>query len=768
MRITSAGIGKGDHEQLSLWRTGVRVLHRFTPLAIAVFVALPGLGTPNVLAQQVPLAGSAIPQFVDPLPLLSVAGGPIETIIAGANQVSLSMCEFTANVMPSTFVPAAPAPAYTGTYVWGYRTGATCPTTAPTYIGPVFVATRGTGNTATEIKYINSLPNTATSLLPFWKISTDQTLHWADPKPLFTNDVNHCAHNIVAGQAPAPPCNQHYGFTSGALDNPGLPIPTVPHLHGGEVPPELDGGPDSWFTDGTRIGHAYYSFNNDLTSKNYAIYKYPNTQEAAPIWFHDHALGATRLNVYAGLAGAYVIQDPNLTLPLGLHPVGMQQQGNGGKLDYIVPLVIQDRMFDTNGQLFFPNLGLNPEHPFWIPEFVGDTIVVNGKVWPYLNVEARRYRFLLINGSNARTYELSLSGKPIWQIATDGGYLDAPVKMTKLTLMPGERADIIIDFAGLAGKQLILSNTGRTPFPKGAPPNGSTVGRIIQFRVGSSTLGQGVADTSYNPALGVALRPAMPRLVNPATGTVANNVTVAKTRLLTLNEVLGPLGPLEVLVNNTKWDGSPTNSGQCRSGFTAVVSPGTSPTPGVTECYSETPNEGSTEVWEIVNLTADAHPIHTHLTQVQLINRQNYNLSKYNKAYAAAFPGGVYTPGVGPPLSYVPASPATVYGGNPNVLPYLQGAVLPPEVNEAGWKDTIIMYPGQVTRIAVRYAPTDTLVENTPNTPGSYPFNPNGKVTGPGPHGYVWHCHIIDHEDNEMMRSLQVQPLPAQRTYTAY
>lgn len=434
-------------------------------------------------------------------------------------------------------------------------------------------------------------------------------------------------------------------------------------------------------------------------------------------------------------------------------------------MDYLVPLVIQDRMFDTNGQLFFPNIGLNPEHPFWIPEFVGDTIVVNGKVWPYLNVEARRYRFLLINGSNARTYELSLSGQPIWQIATDGGYLDAPVKLTKLTLMPGERADIIIDFAGLAGKNLILGNTGRTPFPKGAPPNGSTVGRIIQFRVGPSTLA--TADASYNPALGGALRPAMPRLVNTATGTVATNVTVAKTRQLTLNEVLGPLGPLEVLVNNTKWDGSPIAHGTCKPGFTPVISSGTSPTPGVTECYSETPGEGSTEVWEIINLTADAHPIHTHLTQVQLINRQNFNQNKYTKAYAAAFlPGGVYTPGVGPPLDYQPVAPRTVYGGNPDILPYLQGAVLPPAANEAGWKDTIVMLPGQVTRIAVRYAPTDTPVIT--NTPGSYPFDPNGKATGPGPHGYVWHCHIIDHEDNEMMRSLQVQPLNATRTYTAY
>jgi FtsP/CotA-like multicopper oxidase with cupredoxin domain len=688
--------------------------------------ALSGGGVIDALAQQgVPLPGRAIPQFVDPLPLLNVApGGTIETITAAS--ATLSMCEFKANVMPSTFVPAVGGP-YTGTYVWGYRSGSACPGLAPalpTYTGPVFVATRGI---PTEITYVNSLPDTTASQLLAWRFSTDQTLHWADP---LNNGANHCAHNLVANTPPVGVCAQNYAG----------PIPAVPHLHGGEVPPVLDGGPDAWFTNNGTKGHAYYSRGGPLA--NAAIYRYPNTQEAAPIWFHDHALGATRLNVYAGLAGGYAITDPSLTLPTGLHPVGLQQ-GAAGSIDFLIPLVIQDRMFDTNGQLFFPNIGLNPEHPFWIPEFVGDTIVVNGKVWPFLNVEARRYRFLLINGSNARTYELS--GPTMWQIATDGGYLDAPVRMTRLVLMPGERADVIIDFAGLTGKTLVLKNTGRTPFPIGAPPNGATVGRIVQFRVGPSTLG---VDASYNPALRLPLRSPMPRLANPVTGTL--NIAAAKTRLLTLNEVLGPLGPLEVLVNNTKYDGSPATNGTCRAGFTAVQV-GTGPT----ECFSEVPAEGDTEVWEIVNLTADAHPIHTHLTQVQLINRQNINVNAYNKAYAAAFPAsgplcpaGVYCPGSGPPLTYGPTpASALKFGGNPNVQPYLLRGALPPNANEAGWKDTIMMLPGQVTRIAVRYAPTDTVA----GAPGFYPFDPSA-----GGHGFVWHCHIIDHEDNEMMRPLMV------------
>ncbi len=684
---------------------------------------------------QTPLAGRSIPQWVDPLPLLSVAGGPMETIVADAGEITLTMQEFQASVMPSTFVPAAGT--YTGTWVWGYRTGDQPTNPAGTYIGPVIVAARGT---PTQVRYVNNL--TADHI--FWKDWTDQTLHWADP---LHGGANMCAH---MGGAAAGACALHYDG----------PIPAVPHLHGGEIPPVLDGGPDAWFLneapdtgtypDAKMHGHAYYSKDGN-TDGNYAIYRYPNTQEAAMIWFHDHVLGATRLNVYAGLAGAYALTDPGLTLPTGLHPVGLQQ-GAAGSVDYLVPLVLQDRSFDTNGQFHFPNVGINPEHPFWVPEFVGDTLLVNGKVWPFLNVEPRRYRFLFINGSNARAYEMFLlnpvtkaMGPPIWQIGTDGGYLDAPVKidpnvkpLDKLLMMPGERTDVIIDFAGLQGQTLLLRNTARAPYPKGAPPGGSTLGQILQFRVGPGP----VSDASYNPASGIPLRPPMIRLVDPAAGTLAAGVAASKTRQLTLNEVIGAGGPLEILVNNTKWDGK-RGDGSVRSDFTAVT------IGGVTEYYSELPNEGDTEIWEIVNLTADAHPIHTHLTQFQLINRQNFNVNKYNKAYNAAFLGGAYLPAYGPPLLYGP-SPASgsKYGGNPDITPYLQGPVRPPLANEAGWKDTVVMYPGQATRFAVRYAPTDKAIADL-NL--NYPFDPNAEG-----HGYVWHCHIIDHEDNEMMRPYKV------------
>jgi FtsP/CotA-like multicopper oxidase with cupredoxin domain len=407
---------------------------------------------------------------------------------------------------------------------------------------------------------------------------------------------------------------------------------------------------------------------------------------------------------------------------------------------------------------------------------MGDTIAVNGHVWPYMEVKPQRYRFLVINGSNARTYELFLTnqvtkakGPAMWQIGTDGGYLDFPVKidpagaanqLQKLLLMPGQRADVIVDFAGLAaGTNLLLRNVAKTPYPGGDTVDGKTLGRILQLRV---VAGDGVADASYDPTLGGALRTPMVRLVDPVAGTLAPGVTAQKTRQLTLNEVIeGPStvggvefegGPEEVLVNNTLWSGEdPT--GTIRPDFTPIT------VGSDTTGYSELPQEGETEIWEIINTTADAHPIHLHLVQFQIMNRQNFDTRKYVAAYAAAFDGGEVADGYGPPNDYnVPNADGAV-GGNPAVGPFLKGLARPPDANEAGWKDTATMLPGQVTRIAVRWAPM-FLPATTPPEDAFYAFDPNGG------NGYVWHCHIIDHEDNEMMRPTSVLPNEsAIRTY---
>ena len=603
-------------------------------------------GMPVAFAQQgTPLPGSSIPQFIDPLPLLSLAGGPMETVTAATATVSME--EFRASVLPSGFVPATGT--YTGTWVWGYRTGEKSTDPAGTYIGPVVVASR---ETPTTIRWVNNLPTGNNGRLTAYWDATDQTMHWADP---LHDGVNVCAESTETGMPPTGGCAAHYDG----------PVPAVPHLHGGEVPPVMDGGPDSWFTsDGNHHGHAYYAGPGGGGAT--AVYRYPNSQEAAPTWFHDHALGLTRLGVYAGLAGAYPIIDPALNLPDGLHPVGLQQ-GSSGPVDYLIPMVVQDRQFDTNGQLYFANVGINPEHPFWMPELVGDVNVVNGKAWPFLNVEPQRYRFLFINGSNARAYEMFFTnpitkadGPAIWQIATDGGYLDTPVKidptapkgqLQRLLLQPGERADVIIDFAGFAGQTLLLRNIGRHPFPKGAPPNGTAEGRVLQVRVGPSS--SFVPDASYDPASGIPLRPSMIRLAAPAAGALAPGVTADKTRQLTLNEVLGPGGPLELLVNNTEWHGQ----GQRRTDPKRLHE--SHHQRGDRVLLRAARTRADTEVWEIVNLTADAHPIHTHLTQFQLINRQSYKSTSTPLPTTPLSPAAPTSRHIGPPLRLpTPGQPA--------------------------------------------------------------------------------------------------------------
>ncbi|HSN91621.1 MAG TPA: multicopper oxidase domain-containing protein, partial [Anaeromyxobacteraceae bacterium] len=766
------------------------------------------------------LPGSAIPQFVQPLPLLNLAcagatcaaPGGINTVL-GNQPLTLRMCEFQAAVLPPGTLPGVLQPL---TWVWGYLVDPdpannTCATLVPqyanpltgavdSYIGPVIVNDRGRGST--DVTWVNELGDSRTTRVLAYQYSTDQTLHWADPLAMQADGMsNMCMMlvemnmfvNEVTGlpQDYPPPghwCAQNYEG----------PIAAAPHLHGGEQPAEIDGSPDSWWTsDGAHFGHKFHSFAGAAVPPNAAVYRYPNDQEPAPIWFHDHTLGATRLNVYAGLAGAYYIQDPALipvsaggTCTASCLPANLQP------LTEVVPLVLQDRMFDTNGQLFFTAgsaggilWALNPEHPYWNPEFVGDTIVVNGKAWPFLNVARKRYRFLFLNGSNARTYEMSLvdpvtkvKGPPMWVIATDGGYLDAPARIdpnaakpapTSLVIQPGERYEVIVDFgdpAWLASNPnfsgtLILKNTGRTPYPKGAAPAGATLGQMMKLVVAPGA----VTDASYDPAGGTPLRSGgnvVQRLVNPATGTLAPGVKVAGTRLLTLNEVMGmammatdpvtgtpntayPGGPLEVLVNNTKWGGK--SYGLSRPDFTPSTVNGT------TTEFSELPVEGDTEIWEIVNLTADAHPIHLHLVQFQILNRQSFNVTRYGGAYAAAFgtnlavplpPGcaaGLYCPAYGPPLDYAPSvASGNKHGGNPDVAPYLQGPVQPPLPSEAGWKDTAINYPGTVTRYAVRWAP-NALPVGTPAAQLHFPFDPSGGAAGPaqtGSYSYVWHCHI--------------------------
>jgi spore coat protein A len=648
------------------------------------------------LVPQSPLAGKFIPKYVDPMP--NFAGARVD----GTMPITVSVEEISQQVLPAAF-PA--------TTVWAYRVGPR----PPFYPGYTIEAFRGT---PTMVTYENNL-----SLLPALEesITVDQTIHWANPLGLPMHD---------------PQRRQPYQG----------PPPIAIHLHGGEVPSDVDGGPDSWFTPGFGIVGPGYTGN---------VYNYPNSQEATTLWFHDHVLGETRLNVYRGLAGFYLLRDldsidTGIPMPGGL-PAGAYEMG----------IVFQDRQFDTTGQLLFPDGypgGLNGDppnpdiHPFWIPEFFGDVMVVNGKAWPYLEVEPRRYRFRFLNGCNSRFLLLNFvghgSGPKLWQIGTDGGLLNAPVLLNKgLFLAPGERADVIIDFAQFYGQTFTVRNSAKAPYPKGSPPDPQTNGQVMQFRVVIPLSSQ---DDSYNPANGGSLRPSNPIIIlNPAvTGRAAD-----QKRQLTLVEVEEEGGPIEVLVNNTKWSGIEEGS------MPPTPVPGSIPD-GHGNYLTEFPRVGSTEVWEIINLTGDAHPIHLHLVQFQILNRQAFNADRYEKYYESLFPGGTFggedyepgefIPGYGPPQYYLTPNGAGAIGGNPDVTPYLQGPVMAPDPEELGWKDTFKMYPGQVTRVVVRWAPLDVAVADVSPGMNLYPFDP---TEGPG---YVWHCHIIDHEDNEMMRPYAV------------
>ncbi|HEY2578656.1 MAG TPA: multicopper oxidase domain-containing protein [Streptosporangiaceae bacterium] len=713
----------------------------------------------SVLVPQTPLDGSTVTQFVTPLP--TFVGKRVNS-----SSVLSVMNEFQQNVLPDAFYTRLASPFRRGTFLWGYanfKPGGGAPAQWP---GITVEAQRGS---ATTIKYVNDLP--VNPVLRNY-LTYDQTIHWADP--------------LNAGHVFTP--------YSG-------PIPTVVHLHGGEDQSTSDGAPEAWFTNNGLHGRGY--FTAQRTDPNAAIYFYPNGQQSTTLWFHDHALGVTRLNVFSGLAAFYFIRDqfdtglPNNPLRL---PAGAQE----------IELMIQDRQFDTNGQLLFPDSNNNPSlvdgppsnpqiHPFWIPEFFGDTMCVNGRTWPFLAVEPRRYRFRIVNGSNARFVRMGLvdaasgaTGPAMFQIGTDGGLLDTPVKLlglpepvnnddpsptTRLFLAPSERADIIIDFANQQGKTFTWTNDSQVPFPSGSPLDPADPTRsVMQFKVSLPLSSQ---DRTYDPSTGAPLRgggnqePVIVRLANPATGTIAAGVTLSATRQLVLFEFEDPNGnggntagtPVEDLVNNSKWNGE-------RDGG------GFPPIPGSTLDQSgqgiwmtELPRVGSTEVWEFLNTTVDAHPIHIHLIQFQLLNRQavvidpNTGQPTYLDTWANAFPGGTFNgetangtwgpvnyqpgtiiPGYGPPGNYFTRNADGALGGNPAFSPVLTGPVIPPNPNEAGWKDVAKTFPGFVNRYIIRWAPQATAVGGVRPGQNQYSFDP---TKGPG---YVVHCHILDHEDNEMMR----------------
>ncbi len=530
------------------------------------------------------------------------------------------------------------------------------------------------------------------------------------------------------------------------------------HLHGGLVPWTSDGGPFAWFGPGNTQGE---SFLNPGPVVGSADYYYPNDQSARLLWYHDHAMGITRLNAYAGLASAYVITDAL-----------EQSLINSGVLrDIGIPLIIQDKSFvdgtdkryrwGQKGDLWYPFL-YEPSRwdygplvtppasvefsrlpvPSCVPEFFADTSIVNGAAYPYLEVEPRHYRFRILNGSQARFHNLQLfyadstgtepnlrkPGPAMVQIGTEGGFLPAPVVLNDppqpigfdpitgnatsytLLLAPAERADVLIDFSRVpVGARLILYSDAPAPFPGGDPLNDYYTGDPDQTASGGAP--------TTKPGFGPNTRTLMQLRVVPRVGPGDASTLdalfkpnsrilppvppldpkqAARTRNLTLNEDFDEYGRLIQRLGTADQNGV-NNQGVATWARNYMDAP------------TETPRAGDLEVWNIFNLTGDTHPIHFHLVNVQILSRRPFD--------------------------------PTVWDGTPTFTGPARG----PDANELGWKETVRMNPGECTTVIMKF--------DLPSVPFTVPTSPRT-----GGYEYVWHCHILEHEEHDMMRPLVVQP----------
>jgi bilirubin oxidase len=571
------------------------------------------------------------------------------------------------------------APGIPPTIVWSYGSAAN----PSTFNYPAFTI-EASYNRPIRVKWINDLKDSNGNFLPHL-LPVDPTLHWANPP------------GGTGGRDSRPTFRGTPGPYMG-------PVPIVTHLHGGHTAQESDGFAEAWYLPAASNipsgfamqGTWYEFFKNEFENKTgvtwepgTATFQYANDQRASTLWYHDHTLGMTRLNVYAGPAGFYLLRRgpgdlPSPHLPGPAPGVGASPFGRY----FEIPIAIQDRSFNADGSLFYPSsrfffdqfrgpyIGTQGSDvpPIWNPEFFGNTIVANGRTWPFLEVERRRYRFRFLNGCNSRFLILKIASDaegtrptppalPFWRIGGEGGFLPRPVQRANLLMAPAERADVIVDFTNVQeGTALYLINEGPDePFGGGAPgvdfaaADPATTGQVMRFVV----VARSGVDNSMDPA-----RLTLPafRPLGPAT----------LTRKVSLNEqsssVPGFDGPIAALLGTLNGSGEPVPMGW-------------------SDPITENPALNSIEQWEMYNFTADAHPIHIHEVQFQVANRQ----------------------------------------------PIAGGPARAPETWENGFKDTVIAYPGEITRIRALF-----------------------DLAGL----YVWHCHIVEHEDNEMMRPYFIGPNP--------
>jgi spore coat protein A len=660
----------------------------FTQVAEA---AIPG-GTVDLVA---------LPKYATPLlipPVMPQAGTIKLKNGKNADYYEISMKQFEQQILPA----GSPK-----TTVWGYGAVAAASDRGLLLHNAPSLTIEAQAGRPTRIKWINDLKDASGAYLPHL-LAVDPTLHWANPP------------GGIAERDMRPTFTETPGPYTG-------PVPMVTHVHGAVgVGDESDGYAEAWYLpaannipDGYARRGTWFRFFKQKALASYgaswgpgfAVFQYPNDNRAATIWYHDHALGMTRLNVYAGPAGFYIIRggpagdgavrDTRFGTPAVLPGPGPNANDKfpSNKTYYEIPIAIQDRSFNADGSLFYPDSRVFfdgdagpyiPESdisPYWNPEYFGNAIMVNGNTWPFQTVERRRYRFRFLNGCQARFLILDFAAIPgveVWQIGNEGGFLAAPVNLTatnknRLLMGLAERADMIVDFTNVPAGNYVLRNLGPDePFGGGDPDDGSlvpadpaTTGQIMQFRVVPAA----AADPTTPPRF---LR--LPTLV-PLPAPV-------RTRKLALMEMMSMFptepgverGPVAAMLGSVDGDGLAMHQEWM-------------------DAVTENPAEGDTEVWEFYNFTVDAHPMHVHEVVFEVVDRQKLVLDSTGET---------------------PVQPVQ-----------LDGAPRPPEAWERGFKDTVIAYPGEVTRIRAQF-----------------------KKTGQ----FVWHCHIVEHEDNEMMRPYRIGP----------
>lgn len=664
--------------------------------------SMPGMGLPGGSLDPTSVAKYLTPLLIPPV--MPSKSAPGEQGGAELDYYEISVEQFDQQVLP------APLPLTT---VWGYGAYG-----VPGTHNFPSLTIEATYNKPVRVKWINNLMDPTTKHYLPHLLAVDQTVHWANPP----GGEMHRDHN---GHDPAP--------YSG-------PVPIVTHVHGAHTTDESDGYAEAWYlppaanippnyaTEGTwyhtfrTLAHARFGA---TWTPGSAVFQYPNDQRATTLWYHDHTLGMTRLNVYAGPAGFYVLRGgPDDSVTGALPGPAPRPNDPPEEKYYEIPIAIQDRSFNEDGSLFYPDNraffeGLNPGQlqilfkpnlgcdgepsdvsPIWNPEFFGNTMVVNGRTWPNLQVEPRRYRFRFLNGCNSRFVILKISASaaagqggpaalPFWQIGAEGGFLPAPVRLDTVLMSPAERADVIVDFSGLApGALLYLINEGPDePFGGGVPgadfpfADAQTTGQVLRFEVvplqstDDSTPPEQLVLPARTP-LGVASVTRQVALVEKESETV--RVAEADGNIVLECENGEAFGPTEALLGSVVTD--PHHGGIMGMGMKWM------------DTITENPALGATEVWEIYNFTMDAHPIHIHEVMFEVVDRQPFDM-----------------------------------------LTGALGVARPPELAETGVKDTVIAYPGEVTRVKARF-----------DLPGLY----------------VWHCHIVEHEDNEMMRPYAIGPVP--------